>query len=147
MTVFFIECWGDRMKQDKIISIVYILLSKSNFYKECWKRELYIFEIMMMNWWQLLLFIKNSSYQICFAFWWYEYHIILSARQTDSCLVLSDERLGTKLRVTENRCVLFDSFTVLYILSSATTTLSTSCQGRLYPHIYFYIYTYIHTHI
>ena len=35
----------------------------------------------------------------------------------------------------------------LYILSSATTALSTSCQGRLYPHIYFYIYTYIHTHI
>ena len=49
MTVFFIECWGDRMKQDKRISIVYILLSKSNFYKECWKRELYIFEIMMMK--------------------------------------------------------------------------------------------------
>ena len=49
VTVFFIECWGDRMKQDKIISIVYILLSKSNFYKECWKRELYIFEITMMK--------------------------------------------------------------------------------------------------
>ena len=49
MTVFFIECWGDRMKQDKRISIVYILLSKSDFYKECWKRELYIFEIMMMK--------------------------------------------------------------------------------------------------
>ena len=29
--------------------------------------------------------------------------------------VLSDERLGAKLRVTENRCVLFDSFTYLYI--------------------------------
>ena len=49
MTVFFVECWGDRMKQDKRISIVYILLSKSDFYKECWKRELYIFEIMMMK--------------------------------------------------------------------------------------------------
>lgn len=49
MTIFFIECWGDRMKQDKIISIVYILLSKSDFYKECWKRELYIFEIMRMK--------------------------------------------------------------------------------------------------
>ena len=29
--------------------------------------------------------------------------------------VLSDERLGAKLRVTENRCVLFDSFTYIYI--------------------------------
>ena len=30
----------------------------------------------------------------------------------------------------------------LYILSSATTALSTLCQGRLYPHIYIYIYIY-----
>ena len=29
--------------------------------------------------------------------------------------VLSDERLGAGLRVTENRCVLFDSFTYIYI--------------------------------
>ena len=29
--------------------------------------------------------------------------------------VLSDERLGAKVRVTENRCVLFDSFTYIYI--------------------------------
>ena len=29
--------------------------------------------------------------------------------------VLSDKRFGTKLRVTENRCVLFDSFTYIYI--------------------------------
>ena len=28
--------------------------------------------------------------------------------------VLSDERLGAKLRVAENRCVLFDSFTYVY---------------------------------
>ena len=28
----------------------------------------------------------------------------------------------------------------LYILSSATTVLSSLCQGRLYPHIYIYIY-------
>ena len=27
--------------------------------------------------------------------------------------VLSDERLGAKLRVTENRCVLFDSLTCI----------------------------------
>ena len=29
--------------------------------------------------------------------------------------VLSDERLGAKLRVTENRCVLFNSLTCVYI--------------------------------
>ena len=29
--------------------------------------------------------------------------------------VLSDERLGAKLRVTENRCILFDSFIYIYI--------------------------------
>ena len=50
---------------------------------------------------------------------------------------LSDERLGAKFRVTENRCVLFFN---LCILSSATTALSTLCQGRLYPHIYIYIW-------
>ena len=37
---------------------------------------------------------------------------------------LSDERLGTKLRVTENRCVLFNSLTNVY-------------------YIYIYIYIYI----
>ena len=45
--------------------------------------------------------------------------------------VLSDERLGAKLRVTENRCVLFDSFTYIYI----------------YIHIYTYIYIYIYIYI
>ena len=54
--------------------------------------------------------------------------------------VLSDERLGAKLRVTKNRYVLFDSFTYIYILSSATAALSTLCQGRRYPHIYLFIY-------
>ena len=29
---------------------------------------------------------------------------------------LSDERLGTKLRVTENRCVLFNSLTNVYYI-------------------------------
>ena len=29
--------------------------------------------------------------------------------------VLSDERLGAKLRVTENRCVLFNSLTYVYM--------------------------------
>ena len=40
--------------------------------------------------------------------------------------------VGAKLRVTENRCVLFDSFTCIYI------------NKILY--IYIYIYIYIHTH-
>ena len=48
--------------------------------------------------------------------------------------VLSDERLGAKLRVTENS-------------SSATTALSTLCQGRLYLHIYIFIYIYMHVYI
>ena len=52
--------------------------------------------------------------------------------------VLSDERLGAKLRVTESMRTLW--FFHLYILSSATTALSTLCQSRLYPHIYMYIY-------
>ena len=43
--------------------------------------------------------------------------------------VLSDEHLGAKLSVTENRCILFDSFTYIYI------------------HIYTYIYTHTHTYI
>ena len=33
----------------------------------------------------------------------------------------------------------------LYILSSATTALSTLCQGRLYPHIYIYIFSVLFT--
>ena len=41
--------------------------------------------------------------------------------------VLSDERLGAKLRVTENRCVLFNSLTYVYV--------------------YMYIYIYIHIYI
>ena len=39
-----------------------------------------------------------------------------SDRTVGQAKVLSDERLGAKLRVTENQCVLFDSFT--YICSA-----------------------------
>ena len=42
--------------------------------------------------------------------------------------VLSDERLGAKLRVAENQCVIFDSFTHIYMY--------------IY-NIYIYIYIYI----
>ena len=52
--------------------------------------------------------------------------------------VLSDEPLGTKLRVTENQCVLFDPSTYVY-LAEATTALNTLCQfGRLYVHTHIY---------
>ena len=48
--------------------------------------------------------------------------------------VLSDERLGAKVRVTENRCVLFDSFTYIYIHTYI----------YIYIHTYIYIYIYIY---
>ena len=57
--------------------------------------------------------------------------------------VLSDERLGAKLRVTENQCVLFDSFTYIYTQLFYHSIMSTLCQGRLYPHIYYIYYIYI----
>ena len=41
--------------------------------------------------------------------------------------VLSDERLGAKLRVAENQCVIFDSFTHIYMYI-------------YYIYIYIYIY-------
>ena len=37
-----------------------------------------------------------------------------SSDRTDRKRVLSDECLGAKLRVTENRCVLFNSLTYVY---------------------------------
>ena len=43
--------------------------------------------------------------------------------------VLSDERLGAKLRVTENRCVLFNFLTYVYLISSATTALNTRLRA------------------
>ena len=47
--------------------------------------------------------------------------------------VLSDERLGAELRVTENRFVLFNYLTYVY---------------KVYIYIYkVYMYTYIHTYI
>ena len=63
---------------------------------------------------------------------------IISGSQSPSLRKIKEDAS----RMLKNRCVLFDSFT--YILSSATTALSTLCQGRLYPHICIYIYTYIY---
>ena len=48
--------------------------------------------------------------------------------------VRSDERLGAKLRVTENRCVLFNSLTYIYIYI------------YIYIHTYIYIIYYRHIH-
>ena len=42
------------------------------------------------------------------------YIYIGSLRGKQGKQALSDERLGAKLTVTENRCVLFDSFTYIY---------------------------------
>ena len=67
--------------------------------------------------------------------------------------VLSDERLGAKLRVAENQCVVL--FFNLCILSSSTTALSTLCHFMstlffdlcmyvsMYVCVYIYIYIYI----
>ena len=43
--------------------------------------------------------------------------------------VLSDERLGAKLRVTENRCVLLNFLTYVYLISCATTALNTRLRA------------------
>ena len=61
--------------------------------------------------------------------------------------VLSNEHLGAKLRVTENQCVLFDSFTYIYTQLFYHSIMSTLCQGRLYPHIYYIYFIYIYIYI
>ena len=55
--------------------------------------------------------------------------------------VLSDERLGAKLRVTEKRCVLFDSFTSTYIyiyiyINIINTHTHTHTHTHARTHIY-----------
>ena len=47
--------------------------------------------------------------------------------------VLSDERLGAKVRVTENRCVLFNSLTYVYIYISKRVNIFHN------THIFFYL--------
>ena len=60
--------------------------------------------------------------------------------------VLSDERLGAKLRVTENRCVLFDSFTYIYpALLPQHWALYAKVDST--PHLYIYLFIYLlHTY-
>ena len=67
--------------------------------------------------------------------------------------VLSDERFGAKFRVTENRCVLFDSFTYIYTsLLPQHRALYAKVDSTLiyiytYTHAHIYIYTYTYRHI
>ena len=59
--------------------------------------------------------------------------------------VLSDDCLGAKLRVTENRCVLFDSFTYIYkALLPQRWALYTKVDSTPTFIIYIYIYIYIY---
>ena len=59
--------------------------------------------------------------------------------------VLSDERLGAKLRVTENRCVLFDSFTYIYpALLPQHWALYAKVDSTPFLYIYILIYIYIY---
>ena len=65
-----------------------------------------------------------------------------SDRTVGQAKVLSDERLGAKLRVTENQCVLFDSFT--YICSALLLqhwALFAKVDSTL-TFLYIYIYVY-----
>ena len=55
--------------------------------------------------------------------------------------ILSDEHLGATLSVTENRCILFDSFT--YIYKYIYIHIYTYIYIYMYIHTYIYIYTYI----
>ena len=61
---------------------------------------------------------------------------------------LSDERLGAKLRVTENRCVLFNSLTYVYLAllpqHCALYAKVDSTHIHLYVCAYIYIYIYIY---
>ena len=60
--------------------------------------------------------------------------------------VLSDERLGAKLRVTENRCVLFDSFTYIYpaLLLQHWALYAKVDSTFIFIYIYIYIYACIY---
>ena len=53
--------------------------------------------------------------------------------------VLSDERLGAKVRVTENRCVLFNSLTYVYIYIYIYIYISKRVNIFHNTHIFFYL--------
>ena len=64
--------------------------------------------------------------------------------------VLSDECLGAKLRVTENRCVLLDSFTYIYSALppqhyAKVDSTHIYKHTHTHTHTYIYIYKYINT--
>ena len=84
----------------------------------------------------------NSSGKFCswISIYIYIYTSILCYSQFQK--VLSDERLGAKLRVTENRCVLFDSFTYIYptLLPQHWALYAKVDSASSFIYIYIYIY-------
>ena len=61
--------------------------------------------------------------------------------------VLSHERLGAKLRVTENWCVLFNSLTYVYLALLPQYWARYAKVDSTPTFIYIYIHTHTHTHI
>ena len=61
--------------------------------------------------------------------------------------LLSDERLGAKLRVTENRCVIFNPPTYVYLALLPQHWALYAKVDFTFTFIYIYIYTYIYTYI
>ena len=60
---------------------------------------------------------------------------------------LSDERLGAKLRITENRCVLFNSLNYVYLalLPKHWALYAKVDSDPTFKYIYIYLYIYIYT--
>ena len=85
----------------------------------------------------------------CSDFWCGEWHSdrILLLHEMKSChlfkQVRSDERLGAKLRVTENRCVLFNSLTYVYLALLPQHWALYAKVDSTPKFIYIYIYIYI----
>ena len=99
---------------------------------------IYIFISSSYIYWYVSLRIKRThrfSVNLSFR---------LSARQTKlySNKVLSDQRLGAKLRVTENRCVLFNSLTYVYLALLPQHWALYAKVDSTPTFIYIYIYIY-----
>ena len=76
-------------------------------------------------------------------------------RRSSDRKVLSDKRLDAKFRVTENRCVLFNSLTYVYLallphhraLYAKVDSTPTFIYNFIYIYIYIYIIIYIYIYI
>ena len=73
----------------------------------------------------------------------HQFSVTLSFVLKQSSLVLSDEHLSTKLRVTENQCVLFNSLTSVY-LALLPQHWALYAKVNFTP-TFIYIYTHIYT--